>query len=52
MKPFFERVSGAFVQGKWQSAMQLVERLKAEGLTPTEATYGSAADACSKGGNW
>lgn len=52
--------SGMFVRvvellsekGKWQNALDLVERMKAEGLTPTQATYSCAADACAKGGNW
>lgn len=39
-------------KGKWQNALELVERMKAEGLTPTQATYSCAADACAKGGNW
>lgn len=40
------------LQGKWQLALELVERMKADGVTPTLTTYSSAADACAKGGNW
>lgn len=39
-------------QGKWQLALDLVGRMKADGVTPTLTTYSSAADACAKGGNW
>lgn len=40
------------IKGKWKLALELVERMKADGVTPTLTTYSSAADACAKGGNW
>lgn len=35
-------------KGDWGGALELIKRMKAEGLTPDAYTYGAAVGACAK----
>ena len=52
LKDCNRELRGYSIRGQGEKAVELINRMRAEGVTPTDKSYSSAINACGNGGRW